>query len=106
MTRIRVAGWLIGLALLAAAGALPARASVAVYGDTLSSDWQDWSWGGVTRDFTRPTPVHGGSASIAVTYTAGWSGLQLGDYQRLDVSAYDSLRVFSASRARLRVSSE
>src|SRR5205823_6916595 len=40
------------------------------------------------------TPVHSGTRSIAVTYTDGWSGLQLGDWQRLDVGTYDTLRFY------------
>ena len=91
MTRTRSALLLICLATLST---IPAYANVVVYDDALASDWQDWSWGGVTNDFNRTSPVHTGSASIAVTYTAGWSGLQLGDWQRLDVSAYDALRFY------------
>src|SRR6185369_4862522 len=56
------------MALTALAGG-PALADIAVYGDALAAGWQDWSWGGVTRDFARTTPVHAGSAAIAVTYT-------------------------------------
>ena len=69
-----------------------ARADVLVYGDALGSGWQDWSWGGINRSFSQTNPVHGGSSSIAVTYTAGWSGLQLGNIGLVDVSAYDMLR--------------
>ncbi len=52
------------LAVLAAIVALaqPARADVTVYGDALSAGWQDWSWGGITRDFARTSPVHAGTA--------------------------------------------
>ena len=82
------------LATIAATNAAPVRAGVVVYDDTLASGWQDWSWGGVTRDFSGPAPVRAGSSSIAVTYSGGWSGLQLGYWQRLDVRAYDSLRFY------------
>jgi len=82
------------LICLATLRAIPAYANVVVYDNGLASDWQDWSWGGVTNDFSHTSPVHTGSASIAVTYTAGWSALQLGDWQRLDVSAYDALRFY------------
>jgi hypothetical protein len=94
MTHARIGLLLICFAILGAGSAIPAHADVAVYGDALASDWQDWSWGGVTNDFNRTSPVHMGSTSIAVTYTAGWSALQLGDWQELDVSAYDTLRFY------------
>jgi hypothetical protein len=82
------------LICLATLSTVPAYANLVVYDNALASDWQDWSWGGVTNDFSRTSPVHTGSASIAVTYTAGWSALQLGYWQRLDVSAYDALRFY------------
>ena len=69
-----------------------ASADVIVSADGLASGWQDWSWGGVTRTFTQASPVHGGSAAIGVTYTGGWSGLQLGNPSSVDVTSYDSLR--------------
>jgi hypothetical protein len=76
--------------LLACAG--PAAAQEIAYDDALLGAWQDWSWGGVTRNFDNASPVHGGTKSIAVTYTGGWSGLQLGNWQRVDASGYDTLR--------------
>jgi len=82
------------LAVLAATSTSASGAAVVVYDDALASDWQDWSWGGLTRDFNRASPVHNGGASIAVSYTGSWSGLQLGDWQRLDVTAYDTLRFY------------
>lgn len=63
-----------------------------VYRDAVAAGWQDWSWGGVTRDFARSSPVHAGTASIAVTYTAGWSGLQLGRNDPVDTTGFDVLR--------------
>ena len=94
MTRTHFGLLLICFATLGAARAVPAYANVLVYDNALASDWQDWSWGGVTNDFNHTSPVHTGSASIAVTYTGGWSALQLGDWQRLDVSVYDTLRFY------------
>jgi hypothetical protein len=85
-TRVRLA------LLLLLLGAAPVRADVIVYTDAVGSGWQDWSWGGVTRDFARSTPVHGGSAAIGVTYTDGWSGLQLGRNDAVDISGLDTLR--------------
>ena len=86
-------GILVGWVVAALLGvAQPAAADVGVYADGLATGWQDWSWGGVTRSFAQASPVHAGSAAIGVTYTGGWSGLQLGNPSAVDVSAYDSLR--------------
>lgn len=64
-----------------------------VYTDALAIGWEDWSYGGITTSYTNTSPVHSGSASIAVTYTGGWSGLQVGFHgTNLDISAYDTLR--------------
>jgi hypothetical protein len=67
-----------------------AAADLVVYADALASGWQDWSWG-TTCDFSRASPVHSGSASLAVTYTAAWGGLYL-HANAVDLSAYDTLR--------------
>ncbi len=54
----------------------PARATPQViYDDTLAAGWANWSWAAVNLAAT--APVHTGSHSIAVTYTAGWQGLYL-----------------------------
>lgn len=95
MTGARFAVLIICLATLGSSTISPARGDVVVYDNVLASGWRDWSWGGITRDFGRTTPVHAGTASIAVTYTGAWSGLQLGRLAVLDVSAFDTLR-FSA----------
>jgi hypothetical protein len=55
-----------------------AAGGVTLYGDTLSAGWEDWSWGSQTHSFTNTTPLHSGSASIRVTFTGGWSGVQIG----------------------------
>jgi hypothetical protein len=82
----------VSVAALALGRGVAAAADVAVYGETLAAGWQDWSWGGVTRDFNRTSPVYAGSRSIGVTFTGGWSGLQLGRNDRLDLSGQDILR--------------
>ncbi len=73
----------------------PAQAatSLPVYSDALATGWQNWSYGGIKTSFANTTPKHGGKKSLAVTYTGGWSGLQIGYHgANLDVSAYDTLR--------------
>ncbi len=47
-----------------------------IYADVLAAGWEDWSWE-TDRNFNNADPVHSGSASIAVTYTASWGGLLL-----------------------------
>lgn len=89
--RAPIARSLAVLAVLVAM-AVPARADIAVYGDAIAAGWQDWSWGGVTRDFARTAPVHGGTRSLGITYTDGWSGAQLGRNDAVDITGLDRLR--------------
>ena len=70
-----------------------AVASSPIYTDALDPAWQDWSYNSLTTNYANTSPVHAGSDSIAVTYTGGWSGLQVGYHgANLDISAYDTLR--------------
>jgi len=48
--------------------------SKTIYDDALGSGWEDWSWAQV--DLAATAPVHTGSHSIAVTFSA-WQGLYL-----------------------------
>ena len=96
--------WITLIALLVLSGASlsglpsPARgiraaADLPVYTDALASGWEDWPYNSATRNYANASPVHAGSDSIAVTYTGGWSGLQIGYHgENLDVSAYDTFR--------------
>lgn len=63
-----------------------------IYDEALANGWEDWSWNPITRNLNSSTPVHGGSHSIAVTFTGGWGGLQFGHQPALDLSGYDTLR--------------
>jgi hypothetical protein len=67
-------------------------ASQGVYADSLASGWDDWSYNSITVDLGHSAHVHSGSDAVAVTYTGGWSGFQLGYFGSLDVSAYDTFR--------------
>ena len=67
-----------------------AAADLPIYTDTLAGGWQDWSWD-TTRSFDNAQPVHSGSASIAVTYTAAWAGFYLTD-TALPASDYTAIR--------------
>jgi hypothetical protein len=84
-------------AALATPFGLPATPLLAtgVYADALGDGWMDWSWDDgatITHDLAAASPVHSGSASLAVTYTGGWSGLKLARFDGLDASQYDTLR--------------
>ena len=78
----------------AAATLTPVGSGLVVYADAVTLPWQDWSWGGVSNNFSAASPIHSGTRAIAVTYTGSWSGLQLGRLDLLDVSAYDTFRFF------------
>ena len=79
---------------LAVAILLPLRAVAApdVYRDGLAAGWQDWSWGGVTRDSQAPRPCTPAPRRSRSTFTGGWSGLQLGRNDPVDTSGADVLR--------------
>ena len=81
-------------------------APLIIYGDALGSGWQDWSWN-TTVNLNDAAPVHGGSQSIAVTYTVAWAGLYLHAEPAVDLSGYDTLRFWihggSAGHQQLRV---
>ncbi len=72
-------------------GAIFNPEELAVYNDALASGWGNWSWG-VGSNLNNASPVHAGTKSIAVTFSQGWGGFQLGRNDGLDASAYDSLR--------------
>jgi hypothetical protein len=63
-----------------------------IYDDALANSWQDWSWAPITRNLNNSTPIHGGSHSIAVTFSGGWGGLQFGHQPAVDLGSYDTLR--------------
>jgi hypothetical protein len=75
---------------LVEADVAPTPDSIVVYDDALASGWQSWSWS-VDLDLASSSPVHSGSASLAVTYTGGWGALFLHSAQRLSSSELESL---------------
>ncbi len=74
------------------ASPLSPLALLIIYGDTLDSNWADWSW--ATVSLTNTVPVHSGNQSIAVKYNAAWEGLYLHANSAVDTSSYDQLRFF------------
>ena len=65
------------LGLLAFGIVLPARAQgdQPVYTDSLTANWQNWSW--CATDFSSHDYVHAGAASVKATITGGWQALYL-----------------------------
>lgn len=51
-------------------------ANVALYGDTLDGEWQNWSWG-TSLDFSNRSPKKDGSHSLRVQYDSAWVALYL-----------------------------
>jgi hypothetical protein len=84
------------LALAFTVPAHPASATLSIYADALGSGWNDWSWDTniptISRNLANSSPVHAGSASIAVTYTGGWSGLKLAYPAGISGATYDTLQ--------------
>ena len=88
---------LVSGACLAALGSQPppapayAATTIVIYADALPSGWADWSWA-ATINLSNTSPVHGGTHSIAVTYTGAWGALYLHVDPAFDTSGYDTLR--------------
>src|SRR5215216_4237510 len=66
----------LGIFHLGQAQSMIAVAPVVIYGDSLASNWQDWSWD-ATRNFSNPSPIQSGSRSISVQITQAWGALYL-----------------------------
>lgn len=64
---------------------------IPVYVDVLAAAWEDWSWD-TTVNFSNPSPVHGGTASISATFTAAWGGLYLRTTAPLLAADYEAVR--------------
>ncbi len=86
---VLLAAWFIAASMLFAPTST--AADLVVYADALASGWQDWGSWNTTVDYSNSTPVHGGTASIAATYTGAWGGLYL-HANSVSLSGYDTLR--------------
>ncbi|MCB0110297.1 MAG: hypothetical protein KDE53_30460, partial [Caldilineaceae bacterium] len=62
-----------------------------IYTDALDGLWQSWSWSTTTSDWTTE-PIHSGSASLAVTYDAGWGAFYLHAIDPIARQDYDLIR--------------
>jgi hypothetical protein len=97
MRRLIHPHWLACLATLLAAFSLSLPVQAApqtIYADALAAGWDNWSWG-ASIDFGAAAPVHGGSHSIAVTYTGGWQGLYLAYPGGLSTLGFARLRFYA-----------
>ena len=72
--------------------------SLTVYGDSLGTGWNNWSWG-ANVNFSQGNVVRSGSAAIAVNYTRPWSGLYLGNLSAVDVRGYNELHFWMRGSA-------
>src|SRR5512136_2520791 len=89
--------WLTCLVTLLAALSLSLPVQAApqtIYADALAASWDDWSWE-ASIDFAAAAPVHGGSHSIAITYTGGWQGLYLAYPGGLSTIGFSTLRFYA-----------
>ena len=68
-----------------------AAANLLIYGDALSTGWEDWSWG-ASVDHQATNPVREGTQSIAVEITAAWGALYLHNNTPVNLAGYDRLR--------------
>ncbi len=95
------------MAIVALNGAsLQAQAATdrVIYGDALGSGVQNWSWN-TDADFSNGAPVQAGTASIAVSYTAGDAGLYLHLDPAQSTAGFDRIRFYvrgGSSAAQLR----
>ena len=89
--RTGISALLIGLVISMTLGLTAPRADdLAIFTDSLASQWADWSWD-TDVDFSNPSPVHEGTDSIAVIFNAGWAGLYLHTNAAVDLSGYEAL---------------
>jgi hypothetical protein len=71
----------------------PLAAPVAIYGDSLASNWQDWSWD-ATRNFGNSSPVQSGSKSISVAFSKAWAAIYLRHSTGLSTAGYTHLEFY------------
>ncbi len=80
---------MLTLMLLLSGQMVNAAAPLAIYDDSLSFGWDNWSWD-TTFNFAASSPIHGGSKSLAVKYNAAWAGVYFHSNSAV-AAGYDSL---------------
>ena len=78
-------GWFF---LAGSAVNLCAQTDQPIYTDSLQNGWQDWGW--ATLNYANISPVHTGSDSISVTFTANYQGIYIA-HTAFDSSSYGNL---------------
>src|SRR5437764_14015257 len=83
----RISWW---LALRLGGGCMPVlgQTDQQVYTDSLQNGWQDWGW--ATLSYTNHSPVHSGSASIAVTIANSYEAIYIA-HSSFDSTSYSTL---------------
>ncbi len=71
----------------------PLAAPVTIYGDSLASGWQDWSWS-ASRNLSNTSPVQSGADSVSVTITSAWGALYLHKSTALSTTGYTNLEFY------------
>jgi hypothetical protein len=67
------------------------QATFVIYDNALAAGWANWSWA-ATINLNNTSPVHGGTHSIAVTYTGAWGALYLHADPAVSTGGYETLR--------------
>ena len=80
-----------GLGMAPASPSAPAAAALSIYADARGAGWDDWSWGGVTHNFSSTAKVHNGSAAISVQFAGNWDGMQIGSNNPPTTAAANTL---------------
>lgn len=75
------------LSMMGFIGSVCAQTDQSIYGDSLGTGWQDWSW--AADNLSNAVPVHSGADSISVTATA-YQALYL-HHDAFDTSMYTNL---------------
>jgi autotransporter family porin len=98
-TILRITSLMMAIALtlgifgLGQAQSMTVAAPAIIYGDSLASNWQDWSWD-ATRNFSNPSPIQSGSKSISVQITKAWGALYLHSTTAQSTSGYTQLEFY------------
>lgn len=91
------------MVLVSGGGGVAAAADAVVYGDSLATGWQNWSWGSAVN--FNGMGAFGGSRTIHWTLTSPWGGLYLHAVTAVQTSGSTSLQfALWASRANQRLS--
>ena len=71
----------------------PLKTPVTIYGDSLATSWQDWSWD-ATRNLSNPSPIQSGSRSISISINKAWGALYLHRSTALSTTGYTHLQFY------------